>query len=102
MRQYSETDRSSAAASLARSNQRDGGTRSLSSSVFFSAMDHGVSRKALPAIVRSAGRGKRRAGDDALRGRKGGLAEGPGVHNQAANRPCTRAAGVAWGHHEAL
>lgn len=38
MRQYSETDRSSAAASLARSSHRVGGTRSLSSSVFFSAM----------------------------------------------------------------
>lgn len=65
MRQYSDSERSSAAASLARSCQRLGGTRSFSSSVFFSASGGMVDlRKKIPTRASAAtGRGNRTSGE---------------------------------------
>lgn len=62
MRQYSDSDRSSAAASFARSVQRLGGTRSFSSSVHFSPlMVWNPEKESLPRVCPGTREAKIRA-----------------------------------------
>lgn len=95
MRQYSDSERSSAAASFARSVQSLGGTRSFSSSVHFSLMRVLPEKESLPRVCPGTREGQSRAmGDDDARREEMGMQRMdtvrrpvPGVARQKARPP---------------